>query len=184
MNERSASLPLGVIVRRQPGVTRWAKWVWTPVAVLPGAGPADWAELRREGEAVEYHAGTRTLELHRAETEAYVHELSTETPSVYVVLRPEPGDIPYALQTVTASPFESQDYEDSGEMLIGRVPMPPALLAWVVDFVEKHHVETEFVKRRRDQVKTDRKQDGIGDARIAQRTDVYRAPSAERKRKS
>lgn len=183
MNERTISIPVGVVVRKQPGVTRWAKWVWTPVAVLPGAGPADWAEMRREGEAVEYHAGTAMLELHRADTEAYVHELSTEVPSVYVVMRPGEGAWPYELQTVTASPFESQDYEDSGELLVARVTMPVSLLNWVLDFVEAHHVDTEFVKRRRDRVRTDQVQDGIGDARISQRTDVYRAPSAERKRK-
>lgn len=183
MNERSRSLPVGVVVRRQPGVTRWAKWSWKPVAVLPGAGPANWVEMRREGEAVEYHAGTAILELHRAETEAYVHELSTEVPSVYVVMKPATGDMPYDLQTVTASPYESQDYDDSGEMLIARIPMPQSLLAFVVDFVETHHVETEFIKRQRDRVRTDRKQDGIGDARISQPTDVYRAPSASRKRK-
>ena len=87
MTERSISLPLGVVLRRQPGVTRWARWVWRAVAVLPGAGPADWRELRREGEAVEYHAATLTLELHRAETEAYRVALTNDPPCVYVVLR-------------------------------------------------------------------------------------------------
>ena len=51
-----AAMPVGVVLRRTPGVTRWAKWAWTAVAVLPGAGPGNWRELRREGDAVEYHA--------------------------------------------------------------------------------------------------------------------------------
>ena len=58
-----ASMPVGIVVRRTPGVTRWAKWAWKVVAVLPGAGPANWRELRREGDAVEYHAATLTLDL-------------------------------------------------------------------------------------------------------------------------
>ncbi len=64
------TLPVGVVLRKTPGVTRWAAWSWTASAVLPGAGAADWRELRREGEAVEYHAATLALELHGAETEA------------------------------------------------------------------------------------------------------------------
>src|SRR5690606_37107164 len=84
---RVASLPLGVVVRRQPGVTRWAKWAWRAVAVLPGAGPADWKEMRRDGEAVEYHAGTVMLEVHRSLTAGYKVALSNDPPVVYVILR-------------------------------------------------------------------------------------------------
>jgi hypothetical protein len=41
-------------------------------------------------------------------------------------------------------------------------------------------VEEEFVKRRRNKARMDRKDSGIGDARISQATDVYRAPTAKR----
>jgi len=60
------SIPLGVVIKRVPGVTRWAKWVWKPVSVLPGAAPANWKILRREGETVEYHAATVPLDLFQA----------------------------------------------------------------------------------------------------------------------
>ena len=43
------TMPLGIVLRRAPGVTRWAKWSWKATAVLPGAGEADWRELRRDG---------------------------------------------------------------------------------------------------------------------------------------
>ena len=33
------TLPLGIVIRRQPGVTRWARWAFRAVAVLPGAAP-------------------------------------------------------------------------------------------------------------------------------------------------
>ena len=46
----------------------------------------------------------------------------------------------------------------------------------VRDFVEQHHVEEEFVKRKRDRKRVDLVEDGIGDVRIQQDTDVYRAP--------
>jgi Protein of unknown function (DUF3305) len=183
MNERRISIPIGVVVRKQPGVTRWAKWVWRPVGVLPGAKQADWHEMRREGEAVEYHAGTVDLELHRADTEAYVATLETEQPSVFVIMRPsDTPEFPWALYKVTASPFESQDHEDSGEELVAKIPMPPGLLSWVIDFVERHHEEEEFVKRQRRKTKTDLVEDGVGDSRISQATDVYRAPTSKRPR--
>ena len=74
--------PVGVLLIRTPGVTRWQKWNWKVRAVLPGAGHADWRELRREGEAVEYQAATVSLELHGAEAEAYQHGLQSQVPSI------------------------------------------------------------------------------------------------------
>lgn len=193
MVEKSQALMLGVVLRCQPGVTRWARRIWRAVAVLPGAGPADWRELRREGEAVEYHAATCRLELHRAETEAYRVALSNDPPSVYVILRPvEPDeedvdgsaqDAPdMVVHSVTASPFEAQDYGDSGEETVEPVPMPPALVAFVSAFVARHHADEPFVKRRRDRLNIDAKEDGRGDPRIAQSGDVYRSPAGQRRR--
>lgn len=171
-------MPLGVVIRRMPGVTRWARHVWKAVAVLPGAGEADWKELRREGDAVEYHAATLTLELYRTDTEAYLQGLSAEVPAIYVVMRDaEEGDAPLDITLVTASPFEAQDYADTGEEQVEKVPMPEGLIAWVRDFAEAHHEEEVFVKRKRDKKRIDLKEDGIGDARIRQVADVYRAPS-------
>lgn len=175
--EKSVSLPLGIVIRRMPGVTRWARHVWKAVAVLPGAGEACWKELRREGEAVEYHAATLTLELFRTETEAYLHALSAKVPSLYVVMRESQSDRPLDMVLVTASPYEAQDYADTGEELVEKVPMTEGLAAWIREFVERHHEDEVFVKRRRDKKRVDLKEDGIGDARIRQIADVYRAPS-------
>ncbi len=179
--EKKLVLPLGIVLRKQPGVTRWAKWVWRAVAVIPGAGPANWRELRREGEVIEYHAATVPLELYRTDTEAYLTELSTKVPSIYVVMR-ENAELESGLEVVlaTASPFDGQDYADNGEDLVELVPMPPALMALVREWVDKHHKEEKFVKRRRDKRRTDLVEDGVGDARVSQLSDVYRAPSAKR----
>ena len=184
MTERMISMPVGVVMRRAPGVTRWAKWSWRAVAVLPGAGPADWREMRREGDAVEFHAGTVQMELWRTDTEAYLVALSNAPPSVYVILREsEEEDAEHELElvTVTASPYEAQDYADTGEEIVEPVPMPPGLIAWVREFVERHHVEEEFVKRKRDRVRVDRHEDGLGDPRVSQVTDVYRSPTGRRR---
>jgi hypothetical protein len=170
-------MALGIVIRKVPGVTRWARWNWRPSAVLPGAAPANWVELRREGDAVEYQAATVPLTLWRAETEAYLSNLADRVPSIYVVLRDtDDPDQPFSVLLATASPFEGQDYADSGEDIVEKVPMPEGLVAWVRDFVTKNHVEEPFVKRRRDRKRIDLSQDGIGDARIRQVADVYRAP--------
>ncbi|MGR3660275.1 MAG: DUF3305 domain-containing protein [Paracoccaceae bacterium] len=171
-------MPLGVVIRRIPGVTRWAKWVWQAVAVMPGASPANWNVLRTEDDAIEYHTATLDLELFHTDTEAYLQGLSTRVPSIYVVMReaPEEMDDPLDIVLVTASPYEAQDYADTGEEIVEKVPMPEGLVAWIRDFVEAHHQDEVFVKRRRNKSRIDATEDGIGDARIAQLTDVYRAP--------
>ena len=176
------SMPLGVVLRRLPGVTRWASHSWKAGAVLPGAGPADWQELRREGDAVEYHAATLPLDLHGAETEAYLHGLSAEVPAIYVVMRETAGDQPLEVLLVTASPYEAQDYTDSGEEIVEKVPMPAGLMAWVQDFVSAFHADEVFIKRKRDKKRTDLTQDGIGDPRIATAADIYASPARQRRR--
>ncbi len=173
-------MPLGIVLRRTPGVTRWAAHSWQAAAVLPGAPVKHWKELRREGDAVEYHADTLTLELHRAEAEAYRTGLSAAVPSVFVVF--DLGEGPHGIvpRLVTASPYEAQDYADSGEEQVDAVPMPAGLRAWIEAFVERHHVEEKFVKRQRNRKRVDLVQTGIGDARIAKAADVYASPRLKR----
>lgn len=174
----SQSIPVGVVVKRTPGVTRWAKYAWRASAILPGAGKADWKVLRTEGDVTEFHAATLPLTLYVSDAEAYAHELMTREPSVYAVLRQneDAHDLPWKVALVTASPYEAQDYCDSAEELVEKIPMPDGLHAWIADFVETYYAEEAFVKRRRDKSRTDRVEDGIGDERIKQVSDVYRAP--------
>ncbi len=174
-----ATLPVGIVVRKSPGVTRWAAWSWRVVAVVPGAGPARWKVLRREGKTVEYHAATLPVMLWSSDTEGYLVALSSRIPSVIVVMRestdPE-NACPWVPALVTASAYEGQDYLDSGEGLVDAVPMPQGLIAWVQGFCDIHHVEEPFIKRRRDTVRVDLAEDGKGDPRIHQASDVFRAP--------
>ncbi len=179
MQPSAASVPLGIVIRRSPGVTRWARWTWKVVGVLPGAGAADWRELRREADVVEYHAATVSMELWTSDTEAYRTALSARVPAVWVVLRgAADADAGKDLEVLlaTASPFEAQDYLDSGEEIVEQVPMPEGLAAFVRDFVERHHEDEEFVKRRRGERRIDLVEDGKGDRRVRQLSDVYRAP--------
>ena len=180
---RTLTMPLGVVLARRPGVTRWASHSWRAVAVLPGAAAANWQLLRQEGEVQEYHAATLSLELHRADVEGYNVSLAMDPPSVFVILRPDEDpeskqDI--FVQAVTASAYEAQDYTDSGEETVEAVPMPEGLVAWIRDFVAAHFHDEPFIKRKRDKKRIDLTEDGIGDARIRQTADVYRAPSTQK----
>ncbi|WP_253913138.1 DUF3305 domain-containing protein [Pseudoruegeria sp. HB172150] len=180
-SDRYQAMPLGVVVRRSPGATRWAKWAWTVTGILPGAGPAEWRVLREDDDTIDYHATTGTLELFAGETEAYLTAISGRIPSLYVVMRRTGrDDRPLKLVLVTASAYEAQDYCDSGEEIVEKVPMPEGLIAWIRDFTDAHHVDEEFRKRRRDRKDTSLVEDGIGDARIVQTTDVYRSPRSAR----
>jgi len=176
------AVPIGVVVRRAPGATRWQKWCWTVSGVLPGAGEADWRELLRDGEVLEYHAATVPLELHGAEAEAYLHGLQAQVPCLYVILRESQGEFPFEVALVTASPYEAQDYTDSGEELVEKVAMPRSTQALVQDFVDEFYQEEEFVKRKRDKKRVDLVQDGIGDPRVGKSADIYASPALLRRR--
>jgi len=180
---REISMPVGVVLRRSPGVTRWAQWSWKAVAVLPGSGPGHWKVLRRDGDVAEFHAGTSDLVLHRAETEAYLVALNNAPPTVWAIFRRDegPGARPELLK-VTASAYEAQDYADNAEDLVEPVAMPEGLVAWVGEFVARHHREEEFVKRKRRPHDEGSEEDGIGDARVRQTADVYRTPKSLKER--
>ena len=180
---RTATLPVGVVVRQVPGSTRWAKWSYRPVALLPGAAPADWQLLREEDGAFEYHAGTLVLELHRADVEGYRVALAMTPPSAFVVMRPSgpQADARPVLSALTMSAYQAQDHGDNGEEMVEPVPLPEGLLAFVEAFVDAHFAEEPFVKRRRDRKRVDLVEDGIGDPRIRQMADVYRAPAGQKR---
>lgn len=181
--EKSRSLACGAVVSRRPGVTRWARWRWRVEAVLPGAGEAaaDGRSAPAPEGAEARVLGGPPLTLYRGETEAYRVALAAEPPSIWVVLRfaEDAGrdDWP-EIHAITASAYEAQDHTDAGDDIVEQVAAPPALVAWLQDFVDRHHVEEPFIKRRRDRARIDGAEDGIGDARVRQAADVYRAPAA------
>lgn len=173
-------LSVGAVVRRTPGVTRWARDIWKPVAVIPGAPEAFWREMVREGDVVDYHAGTVAMELFRADVESYLVSLNMATPSVWIIMdRDESRRSPsgWFVSAITASAYEAQDALDSGESIVEAVPIPESLAAWIKEFVDMHYIEEPFKKRRRDKHRVDGIEDGKGDARIRQESDVFRAPS-------
>jgi hypothetical protein len=146
------SMRFGIVVERRETDHPWQDHEWQVTAVIPGADSVDeWKELDRDGGDVRYHAGTLDLELFKRETEGYRVNLSQTPPSIYVVMRPgeEEEDHEYEPFLLTACAFEAQDYLDTGEELVEAVTMPPETAHWIEAFINEHHVEVPFKKRKR-----------------------------------
>ncbi len=148
------TIALGVVLERRPIDHPWADWTWRPVAVIPGAAAIEApVELVRDGATARFHVATLTLSLHRKETEGLRVNLSQPQPAVYIVLRGEEAgeatDHAPKPHLVTACPYEAEDYEIGGEDRVEAVAMPPEVAALVGHFIDHHHVEEPFVKRKR-----------------------------------
>ena len=150
------SIPLGIVVEKRKSSHPWADWNWAPVGVVMNADVhVDWQELTRDGDHVRYLAATLLLDLHRKDTEALRLNLMLPEPELYVVLQEnedQDSDFPYVPHVVTASSYHMQDYVEAGDEIVEKVAMPEAIAAFIQAFVEEHHVEEKFIKRRRDRL--------------------------------
>lgn len=150
MSAAAERLAIGVVVERRVLDRPWRPVRWSVVDLLPGrpAAAEPWTVLA-SGEGWERcYAGALELELFRGETSGYKDNLEGSRPAVYVVLRREGGGV--ALHAATVDPGEAEAHSDAGDDIIEAVPLPPAVAAWMRDFIARHHVEQPFYKRKRD----------------------------------
>jgi hypothetical protein len=153
---KQETVPLGIVLERRRLDHPWKDHAWVPVGVIPGA-PArdprgDWLLLKEGDGWARYHCGTLPLELFRKETEAYKITLAQMPPRLFVILRADDDPdaahevVPFA---VTASANDVHEYLDSSEDIVEPVPMPAELIALISDFIDQHHVDVPFIKRKR-----------------------------------
>ena len=146
-----AKIAVGVVVERSKSASQWADFYWRPLGVLPGAPDTPpWTKLNDNGERASFYAGSTDVELYRTETANYRDNLQSETPSLWIVLRPVEADPPYELASVTADPAEGEAMTEAGANLVATVPMPQPMQEAIAAFIAEHHVEQMFVKRKRD----------------------------------
>jgi len=146
-----AKIAVGVVVERSKSASQWADFYWRPLGVLPGAPDTPpWTKLNDNGERASFYAGSTDVELYRTETANYRDNLQSETPSLWIVLRPVEADPPYELASVTADPAEGEAMTEAGANLVATVPMPQPMQEAIAAFIAEHHVEQMFVKRNRD----------------------------------
>jgi hypothetical protein len=154
--DRIETIAVGIVVERRESSHPWRDHDWRPVAVLQNAPPMDpsgpWRRLSEGEDWVLFHAGTLEVALYRTDTEAYRETLAGEPPSLFVVLREDEDKEsghevkPFA---ATVSLYEAQDFIDAGDDIVERVPMPEEMVAWVRQFIDAHHKEEPFQKRKR-----------------------------------
>lgn len=146
----------GVIVERQAVDSPWCDHRWRVVDLLPGPAAVPPWTLLHHGDGVQrYFAGNATLALYPLETDTLRHNIEGPAPAVYVFLRAAEAAPGIALLGATVCAGEAQAHVDTGSDLVEAVPMPPGVLAWVADFVARHHVERPQYKRQRDRSERD-----------------------------
>jgi hypothetical protein len=144
-------MEVGVVVERRRLKSAWADHVWVAVAVLPGApGTPPWTVLAETPEMTRFYAGPADLELFSSDTATYRDNLSSGHPNLWVALYPVDAPPGIAVRTVTADPAEGEALTEPGAEIVDAVPMAEEIQQRVAAFVEAHHVERVFFKRKRD----------------------------------
>jgi hypothetical protein len=145
------TMRIGVIVERRVLDNPWIDHAWSPVAALAGApAAAPWTVLAETPRATRYYAGAFELEFFGSDTTMYRENLRSGRPSLWVSLRSAGTPPGVVLQLVTADPSEGEALTEPGTDVIETVPMPVEVQHRLAAFVEAHHVERPFVKRKRD----------------------------------
>lgn len=144
-------IPVGIVVERVKSASQWVDYLWRPVAALAGEpDTAPWTKLTGDDARASFYAGSADISLYTTETGAYRDNLGSESPALWVVLRPTESDPPYELFIVTADPSEGEAMTEAGNHIVEPVPMPEPIREIVAAFVAEHHVERQFFKRKRD----------------------------------
>lgn len=145
------TVQVGVVVERRVLKNPWVDHTWMPVAVLVGVPvTAPWTVLDQTAEVTRFYAGAFELEFFSSETGMYRDNLTSGRPSLWVSLRPTDAPPGVALQLVTADPAEGELATEPGTDIIEVVAMPIEVQHRLAAFVEGHHVERPFIKRKRD----------------------------------
>jgi hypothetical protein len=183
-----------LIIQRQAIDNIWQSHRWVihdlvPMEVSAGTGlpPSNNVHFRRlrQGAGDGTHAALFTaeasLDLHRAEAEAYAENLASSEPAIYAVLRQnEPDDlnddpeIDVHLAEISLSPYNIQDIEDCGEDQVEKLVLHGPIAQFVRDFVETHFKPEPFKKRKRDRARIERAENPAG-PRVRQ-ANVFEAP--------
>jgi hypothetical protein len=141
---------VGVVAARRRATNPWASapFLVNAHAVLSEPPPQEpGAALGSAGGADLFYLGPAELVLWRGETAHYRDNLATGAPKIWVALAPEGEGVSVLL--ATANPYVGEALADWPGVSLEAVPAPPDLAADLMTFVEQHHVEQPFVKRKR-----------------------------------
>lgn len=142
---------LGLVIERLEPSSPWGGHIWLPIQVLEGVPDArPWTEIGRGPDRVRYYAGAFVVTLYSTETAFYRDNLMASSPKLWVGMRPDGSEPPIEIVGVTADPTEGEGMTQTGTSVVEVIEMPDWIAAQVAAFVDAHHVEREFIKRKRD----------------------------------
>lgn len=145
-----AHIEVGIVVERRAVDSPWIDHAWAPLAVLPEPPPlAPWTQLQTASDRQSFYLGPATLTLHSVDTAHFRENFQAGRAKLWVAIRPTEGDPEIEFVGVTADPFEGEVYSENVADIVEALPMPQAIADQVLAFFEAHHVEREFIKRKR-----------------------------------
>ena len=143
------SIEIGVVIVKKPLNSPWATHTWVALAALPAAADLPrFTRLPGDPGVQAYYAGSAVADMHLRATGHYRDNLAAASPSIWVVLRPIGDEV--ELVSVTIDPYEGEALVENFGDIVEAVPMPAEIRAYVGAFIEAHHVEQQFFKRKRD----------------------------------
>ena len=185
-----------VIFERQDIQNMWQSHRWVvhdlvPLELEAGDGMPPINDVRLEPLRVEspdmetkaLFGAEASLDLHRAEAEAYAENLASSEPAIYIVLRDNEFDddreanVDVHLAELSLSPYNIQDIEDCGEDQVEKLPLQGPIADFVREFVRIHFNPEPFKKRKRDKARVDGNEMSRGDPRLQRKADVFRPPT-------
>ena len=137
-------LRIGVVGLSHPPSSQWAQRTLRPAALMADLPPLKGGSLMSNQDGVHtVYLGDFAIVLHSGETRHYIDNLRAARPSVWVSM--DRGRV----QTVTVDPYEGEALAGDTERIVEALPMPPAIAAHLSAFIDAHHVEEVFHKRKR-----------------------------------
>ena len=144
-------IPVGVVVERRKAKSQWVDFVWRPVAVLPGVPEtAPWTALDGDADCTNFYAGAGEIELYRSETDGLSRQSGHGRGTVVGGAAADRSRAALRHRRGHGRSGRRRSLTEAADDLVDAVPMPEPVRAAIADFIAEHHVEHEFVKRKRD----------------------------------
>jgi Protein of unknown function (DUF3305) len=144
------TMQVGLVLEKRKANSPWIDFIWEASSILPEpAEAAAGTSLGKHGDSELFYAGAATLEAHTYETPQYRDNLASGAPKIWVILKPTDNDAMPELVQVTCDPTEGEGYTETGWNTVNVVPMPEPIEAAMMVFIDEHHVERAFYKRKR-----------------------------------
>jgi hypothetical protein len=141
---------VGIVAVKRKLSNPWVDFEWVPEAVLPGLPAVEpGTRIAAEANAESWYLGPAELTFHSGETAHYRDNLVSGRPAVWVALR-ENAEGTWYVAGATVDPYEGEAFVDAVADRVEALPMPNEVAVELQAFVDTHHVDQPFFKRKRD----------------------------------